>query len=252
MENEPLISLRNVSAGYDGKIVVSNINLDVFSNDIIAFIGPNGGGKTTILRILLGIVKPLHGTMHCHESLRIGYLPQINNVDLSFPISVADVVLSGQRDGNRLFPSAQTRQRVDELLHFAQLDNISNKPIGELSGGQRQRAFLCRAIMSNPNLLILDEPVTYMDKVAETNLYKLIPELSKQMAIILVSHDIGTISSYVKTIACVNKTLHYHPTNIISDEMLRIYECPIEIISHGAIPHRVLGTHKLHIGDSEQ
>ncbi len=251
MDNEPLISLRDISAGYEGKTVVSNINLDVFSNDIIAFIGPNGGGKTTILRILLGIVKPQSGTMTCKNGLKIGYLPQINNIDLSFPISVTDVVLSGQRDGNRLFPSAQVRNRAAELLHFAQLNDISNKQIGELSGGQRQRAFLCRAIMSNPDVLILDEPVTYMDKVAETNLYKLIPELSKQMAIILVSHDIGTISSYVKTIACVNKTLHYHPTNVISDEMLRIYECPIEIISHGAIPHRVLGTHKLHIGNRE-
>lgn len=252
MDSEPLISLKNVSAGYDNKIVVSNVDLNIYSNDIIAFIGPNGGGKTTILRILLGNIKIQSGIVEHQKDLKIGYLPQINNVDLSFPISVTDVVLSGQIDGNRLFPSKQTRQRANDLLHFAQLDEVRNKQIGELSGGQRQRAFLCRALMGQPNLLILDEPVTYMDKIAETNLYKLIPELSKQMAIVLVSHDIGTISSYVKTIACVNKTLHYHPTNIISDEMLRIYECPIEIITHGAIPHRVLGTHKLHIGNTDK
>ncbi len=251
MDNDKLISLNNVCAGYDGKTIVSNVNLSIYSNDIIAFIGPNGGGKTTILRVILGIIKPQSGNVERRENLKIGYLPQVNNIDLSFPISVIDVVLSGQTSGNRLFPSRHTRQRAVELLKFAQLEHLKDKPIGELSGGQRQRAFLCRAIMGQPDMLILDEPVTYMDKVAETNLYRLIPELSKQMAIVLVSHDIGTISSYVKTIACINKTLHYHPTNIISDDMLRIYECPIEIITHGTIPHRVLGTHKLHIGDGE-
>ena len=153
------------------------------------------------------------------------------------------MVLSGQLDGSRLFPSRAERARALELLRFAQLEQYKDKPLGSLSGGQRQRVFLCRAIMGNPQLLILDEPVTYMDKVAETNLYKLLPELSKQMAIVLVSHDIGTISSVVKTIACVNGTLHYHATNKISEEMLSVYECPIEILSHGVIPHRVLKTH---------
>ena len=238
-----LVSLDNVTAGYDGKAVVHNITLDIASNDVLALIGPNGGGNTTIVRLLLDIIKPMSGRVNRLPNLQVGYLPQVNDVDLQFPISVFDVVLSGQSNGNRLFPSKEDKRRVAELLSFAQLSHIANKPIGELSGGQRQRVMLCRAIMGKPQLLVLDEPVTYMDKVAETNLYKLLPELSKEMAIVLVSHDVGTISSVVKTIACVNKTLHYHDTNKISSEMLSVYECPIEILTHGVVPHRVLGKH---------
>jgi zinc transport system ATP-binding protein len=209
----------------------------------VAFIGPNGGGKTTILRTLLGQLAPMSGEVVRQPNLKIGYLPQINDYDLQFPITVRDVVLSGQLEGNRLFPSREANERVDELLHFAKLDNLQNQSIGALSGGQRQRAFLCRAIMGNPQLLILDEPVTYMDKVSETNLYRLLPELSKQMAIVLVSHDIGTIAGVVKTIACVNRTLYYHLSNRITDAMLSIYECPVELVTHGAVPHRVLINH---------
>lgn len=238
-----LVRLDNVTAGYEGKAVVHDINLDVGKNDILALIGPNGGGKTTIVRLLLGIIKPMSGKVVRMPDIQVGYLPQVNDIDIAFPISVFDVVMSGQSKGNRLFPSREEKNRVNMLLDFAQLSHLSNKPIGELSGGQRQRVMLCRAIMGKPQLLVLDEPVTYMDKVAETNLYKLLPELSKEMAIVLVSHDIGTISSVVKTIACVNKTLHYHDTNKISSEMLGVYECPVEILTHGVVPHRVLGQH---------
>lgn len=242
-----LISLRGVHAGYNGKIVVSEVTIDINENDCIAFIGPNGGGKTTILKVILGTLKPMVGQVHRRDDLKIGYLPQINQYDPKFPISVLDVVLSGQMDGNRLRPSADDRKRAHDLLKFAQLNDLANRPIGNLSGGQRQRAFLCRALMSNPQLLILDEPVTYMDKASETNLYKLLPELSKKMAIILVSHDIGTVSSYVKTIACINRGLYYHDTNKISDKMLSIYECPVELVTHGPVPHRVLANNHPHL-----
>ncbi|MCQ2202845.1 MAG: ABC transporter ATP-binding protein [Bacteroidales bacterium] len=242
-EREKLISLENIDAGYDGNIVVSGVSIDIYRDDIIAFIGPNGGGKTTIIKVILESIKPTRGQIERKENLKIGYLPQINDIDLNFPISVKDVIISGQIDGNRLFPSKEAKQRVMELLEFAQLTDMKDRQIGELSGGQRQRVFLCRAIMGKPDLLILDEPVTYMDKVAETNLYKLLPKLAQEMGILLVSHDIGTISTYVKTIACVNKSLHYHATNKITDDMLKIYKNPIEIISHGTIPHRVLINH---------
>lgn len=243
MSSSVLVSLDNVTAGYEGRAVVRDVKLDIKPDDVVALIGPNGGGKTTIVRLLLGILKPMSGRVTMTPDLRVGYLPQVNDVDLKFPITVADVVMSGQREGNRLFPTKREWQKVDELLDFAQLSDVKNKSIGELSGGQRQRVFLCRALMSNPQLLVLDEPVTYMDKVAETNLYKMLPELAKKMAIVLVSHDIGTISSVVKTIACVKGTLHYHDTNEISSEMLSVYECPVEILAHGVVPHRVLGEH---------
>lgn len=240
---ETLISLKHISAGYEGRAVVQDVSIDITNNDVIAFIGPNGGGKTTILKVLLGILSPMEGEVKRKSGLKIGYLPQVNDIDFSFPISVMDVVLSGMQSGMRLWPSKEARKRAEELLEFAHLDHLKGRAIGDLSGGQRQRVFLCRAIMGEPHLLILDEPVTYMDKVAETNLYQLLPKLAGRMAIILVSHDIGTVSSFVKTIACINKTLHYHATNKISESMLSIYECPVEIVSHGAIPHRVLLNH---------
>lgn len=239
-----LLRIHNVTAGYDGRPIVHDVNLDVERDSFIGMIGPNGGGKTTILRVLLGQLKPMSGTVERADGLRIGYLPQTQQIDLKFPINILDVVMSGEQHGRLLNRHREARDEARQLLSFAQLDHVSHKAIGELSGGQRQRAFLCRALMSRPNLLVLDEPVTYMDKVAETNLYKLLPELSQRMAIVLVSHDIGTISSVVKTIACVNRTLHYHATNRISDEMLSVYECPVEILSHGTVPHRVLLNHK--------
>lgn len=244
MTDDALISLQHVCAGYEGRTIVSDVSIDIRNNDFVAFIGPNGGGKTTIIRVMLGLIKPDSGEVNRITGLKIGYLPQSNDIDLSFPISVIDVVMSGQLDGNRLFPPKNVRQKAEELLEFAQLSELRNRPIGELSGGQRQRVFLCRALMGNPQMLILDEPVTYMDKVSETNLYRLLPQLAKQMAIVLVSHDIGTVAPFVKTIACINRTLHYHATNKISDEILRVYDCPVEIVSHGPVPHRVLGIHK--------
>lgn len=244
LQPETLIRLENVSAGYDGKTVVSGVDLDIRADTFVALVGPNGGGKTTIVRVLLGQLQPMLGRVERAQSLRIGYLPQVNAIDPSFPINALDTVLSGQQEGSRLRPSAATRQRAAELLDFVQLTDIARRPIGKLSGGQRQRVLLCRALMGNPQLLVLDEPVTYMDHTSETNLYKLLPQLAERMAIVLVSHDIGTISSVVKTIACVDRTLHYHPTNKISTEMLKTFECPVEILSHGTIPHRVLKSHQ--------
>ena len=121
---------------------------------------------------------------------------------------------------------------------------IAGKPMGELSGGQTQRVLLARAVMSSPPLLLLDEPSTYVDTRFENELYDILLELNKLTAIVMVSHDIGTISALVKRIACVNGTLHYHPSNEISEEMLKVYNCPIDLITHGTVPHRVLKTHK--------
>jgi zinc transport system ATP-binding protein len=132
---------------------------------------------------------------------------------------------------------------VDDLLAFVGMEKYSSTAIGELSGGQMQRIFLSRALISNPQLLILDEPNTYVDKTFEENLYNLLGELNKEMAVLLVSHDVGTVSSIVKSIACVNGGLHYHDSNKISNEVLKAYNCPIEIVTHGTVPHRVLKHH---------
>ncbi len=179
--------------------------------------------------------------------MRIGYLPQLNNIDKNFPISVREVVASGLASEKPLFRSYSTsqKQRVEEVLGKMGLEGLADQAIGELSGGQLQRVLLGRSIVSHPQVLILDEPNSYVDKRFESHFYKLLDEINKESAIILVSHDIGTVLAMVKNIACVNETLHYHPRADVSEEWLgEKYACPIELIGHGDLPHRVLKRHE--------
>lgn len=247
-----IVELKNVSAGYAGEIVLEDINIDIFGNDFIGIIGPNGGGKTTLLKVILGLIKPYKGTVRFHDdrhgksSDSVGYLPQINQIDQRFPISVIDVVLSGLMSKEGLFSrySGKQKKHAEDLLNQLGIFNLKKKNIGQLSGGQLQRVYLCRAVISSPHLLMLDEPNTFVDTKFETDFYEILKKLNKEMAIIVVSHDVGTISWYVKTIACVNRNLHYHPSNHITQEQLASYNCPIQIITHGDVPHTVLEIHK--------
>jgi zinc transport system ATP-binding protein len=246
---EHLLELKEITAGYNGNQVLTDVYIKIKPQDFIGVIGPNGGGKTTLVRVMLGLLKPWSGKVirnSCiSEGSGVGYLPQINNIDRKFPISVRDVIVSGLMDGNQLFKrfSQSDYQKADQLMQEMGVFALKKKPIGELSGGQLQRVFLCRSVISSPRLLILDEPNTYVDNLFESELYEKLKLLNKSMAIIIVSHDIGMISAYVKTIACVNNHLHYHESNIISEEQLLSYNCPIKLITHGDVPHTVLGTH---------
>lgn len=189
MNKDALITFHDVAAGYNARPIVSHVSLEVDRHTLLSLEGPNGSGKTTILNVMLGLLAPLHGHVIRKPNLRIGYMPQVVSADLEFPITVADVILMGQTSAPRLFISKAARARLAELVSFAHLDAVANKPIGQISGGQRQRAMLCRALMSQPDLLILDEPVTYMDSDAEATLYDLLPRLAGQMGVVLVSHD---------------------------------------------------------------
>lgn len=243
------MSIDGVSTGYREKIVLRDIDLIIRERDFLGVIGPNGGGKTTLLRLMLGLIRPWKGQIHYAPALRegdhikIGYLPQDSGLDFRFPLTVYDVVRTGMMKRRLMGIWQQDRKQVEKSLQKVGLFNIRNKPFGELSGGQRQKALLARAIADNPALLILDEPDTFTDQRFENELYVLLKSLNEEMAIIMVSHDLGIISSHVKTIACVNGKLHYHHSNSISQEMLDAYECPIDIITHGHLPHRVLGEH---------
>lgn len=245
---EPLIKITNLSVAYDKHPVLKNVNLDINEKDFLGVIGPNGGGKTTLLKAILGLVKPLSGTIEFRNDLKgtkkpIGYLPQVKHIDKKFPITVFDVVHSGSIMQGASISKRELKEKVEFLIHEMGVSNIRNKAIGEISGGQMQRVFLCRALLSEPRLLILDEPDTFVDNRFEGELYERLRNLNKEIAIVLVSHDVGTISSYVKTIACVNGDLHYHPSNHISQEQLDGYNCPIQVISHGEIPHTILKHH---------
>ena len=248
---EPIVSLRNVSVNYDSTIALEGVSLDIYPSDFLGVIGPNGGGKTTLAKAILetipynGEVKFSSALTDCEHRL-IGYLPQQSEFDRSFPITVIDVVMSGLQAKKGLLGryTADDRRRAMELLEMTEIAEIANRQISEISGGQMQRALLCRAIILEPKLLILDEPTNFVDNHFENELYTLLKRLNERMAIVMVSHDIGTISSVVKSIVCVNRTVHRHDSNIITAEQLENYHCPIQIISHGHIPHTVLEHHE--------
>lgn len=250
-----LLELRNITAGYGEKIVLRDVSLDVWENDFLGIIGPNGGGKTTLLKVILGLLAPTAGEKRFfdHEkevaSLKIGYLPQINKIDKKFPISVWEVISSGLSSEKPLFRrfSRAQEKRIQEIIKQMGLEELETRPIGELSGGQLQRVLLGRAMVSRPQLLILDEPNSYVDKRFESRFYELLQEINQESAIILVSHDMGTILPMVKNIACVNEGLHYHPGSDLSEEWLGdVFACPIELVGHGHLPHRVLKNHGEH------
>lgn len=247
-----LIDISQVSAGYENKIVLKEISLTLWEGDFLGIIGPNGGGKTTLLKVILGLLQPTTGSIRFYQngqevsSLKTGYLPQLNYIDRKFPISVREVIASGLISEKPLFRRfTQSQQdRVNEVIGQMGLEELSERPISDLSGGQLQRVLLGRSIVSRPQVLILDEPSSYVDKRFESLFYQLLEDINKESAVILVSHDIGTVISQVKNIACVNEILHYHPGTDLTEEWLGdVYACPIELIGHGDLPHRVLKSH---------
>ncbi len=251
--SDTILELKGIHAGYGDQVILRDVSMSVTRNDFIGIIGPNGGGKTTLLKVILGLMKPFSGSVKYAFNAKqndfrrhIGYLPQQNNIDRDFPIPVREVVLSGLLSTKTLF-RRYTRDDVikaEAILERIGLEHLAGTSVGELSGGQLQRVLLGRAVISSPSLLILDEPGTFVDNRFELELYESLRDLNREMAILLVSHDIGTISAYIRTIACVNRTLHYHPSNEISNEQLKVYNCPIDIITHGTVPHRVLQDHE--------
>ena len=265
---KPIIEIKNLSAGYDGRTVLHDVNLSIYERDFLGIIGPNGGGKTTLIKCILGLLKPTGGEIIFHTpekastkttSTLLGYLPQYNSIDRKFPISVEEVILSGlsiQKSLTSRFTPEQ-KEKGKQIISRMGLEGLEHRSIGQLSGGQLQRALLGRAIISDPAVLILDEPSTYIDKRFEARLYELLAEITTfgitqfdqfifQVRSI-VSHDIGTVLQQVKSIACVNETLDYHPDTGVTTEWLeRNFNCPIELLGHGTLPHRVLGEHHHH------
>jgi zinc transport system ATP-binding protein len=252
-QSPPLIQIQDLSAGYNDEMVLKNINLTVEPDDFIGLIGPNGGGKTTLFKVILGLIRPKRGTVSVmgmspeNGRRHIGYVPQFTYFDADFPIRVRDVVLMGRLGPKHLFKrySAEDDRVVDDCLERVQLSDLKNASLGELSGGQRQRVYIARALASEPELLLLDEPTISVDAEASAQIYELLHNINLHgVTILLISHDLNVISSYVKTIGCLNRTLHYHGEKEITADMIQDgYNCPVELIAHG-LPHRVLARHE--------
>ena len=246
------IRLHGVAAGYRrGNPIIHDIDLTVPKSDFLAIIGPNGGGKTTLLKVILGLLTPWEGTVSvlgvAPERTRpaIGYVPQLIPEE-SFPITVMDVVLMGRLRNAGLFRRFSRRDRTIAEMNLARLnvEDLAGDDMNSLSGGQKQRVLIARALAGNPQILLLDEPVASVDHDTQKSFFNLLAELNSNMTIVLVTHDVGAVSAHVKTIACINRTLMSHGETLSSESVAMAYGCPFELISHGGIPHRVLGTGK--------
>jgi zinc transport system ATP-binding protein len=252
MESERIVKLDGVCVTYDDLVVLEGVNLSVYQNDFLGIMGPNGGGKTTLLKLILGLVHPRTGEVKVFgtapEKARkfVGYVPQHSRFDFDFPVSVEEVVLMGRYRHSGLFKKygAADSEITRETLRAVGMWELSRRQIGKLSRGQQQRVLLARALVSEPRLLILDEPTSSVDARMQTGFYELLGQLKHKMAIILVSHDVGAVSVHVDKIACLNRKLFYHNSREVTpQELMETYQCPVEMIAHG-VPHRVLKEHE--------
>lgn len=250
-ERREAISVRGLWAGYENDPVLEDINLTVYERDYIGLMGPNGGGKTTLLKVILGLLEPSRGEVRLFgEEVRagrrfVGYVPQRVDMDNEFPISVWDVALMGRLGHRRALRrySREDERLVAQALEDAEVLGLKDRPIGELSGGQRQRVYIARALAARPRILLLDEPTASVDPQGRTHIYELLRHLNEQITIVLISHDISVVSSYVKTVGCLNHRLFYHGHDKLTDDMVAAaYQCPVDLIAHG-LPHRVLAEH---------
>jgi len=252
MVYDELVRLEDVWVQTDRTPILEAIDLSVGGNDFLGIIGPNGGGKTTLLKVVLGLIAPTRGKVSVmreppeRSRKHIGYVPQHNLFDRDFPISVWEVVLMGRYGRIGLFKRHGDVDKVkarDALAMVGMLEK-RDRQIGKLSGGEQQRVLIARALAGEPRLLLLDEPTASVDPAVQTQFYELLDRLKKRMAIVLVSHDLSAISIYVDKVACLNRQLYYHGSKEIGPEVLEAtYKCPVQMIAHGAVPHRVLKEH---------
>ncbi len=254
MTTVPAIEMKGVWFSYDNSVTLENISFIMKRGDFLGMIGPNGGGKTTLLKLLLGILKPDRGDIRVlgeppHQARhRVGYVPQNTDVNNTFPVSVMDVALMGRLGFSRMGRGFSRKDRpvVEEALRKVGMWDRRDTLIGKLSGGQRQRVLIARALVTEPEIFFLDEPTAKVDPEFESNIYDFLRELNRQTTIVTITHDVGVISRYVKSVACVNRSMIYHEEAQITQEMLDMaYECPVDLIAHG-IPHRVLPDHEHH------
>lgn len=231
-----LIEIKNLSFYYDKSVVLEDINLNIQSNDYLAIIGPNGGGKSTLLKLILGLVSPKSGKIKLtYDKNSIGYVPQNTNLNINFPITALEVVLMGHIGGKRPlfgYSKEEVSCAKSSLKKVGMLD-FENIKIGNLSGGQRQRVFIARALCANPKIMLLDEPTASIDVKGQTEVYELLKELNKTITIVVVSHDISVLLNYAKNVAHVNKNLVYHTLGNVQKNVQSNNEhlCEVELLS---------------------
>jgi len=240
----PVVEFRGVSFSYTGDPVLQQVSFEVRAGEFVSAVGPNGGGKTTLLRLILGTARPNAGEVRVfggppeRARSRVGYVPQYARFDPLFPVTVLDVVRMGRVGNFATGPyRRQDREAAQEALATVGLSELRRRPFSALSGGQRQRVLIARALATHPELLLLDEPTASVDRAATAKLYELLVELARRLTILLVSHDTGVVSRFVSGVLCVNRTVAKHPVSRLTGQMLsELYGVDIALVRHDEEP----------------
>ena len=249
---EKAVVVKALSVSYGDNLALDKVSLSIEEGEYLGIIGPNGGGKTTLLKAILGLVKPctgevlVYGKQPGSAGKLLGYVPQVTSLDKGFPITVLQVVLTGRLASGLSFFHKYSRldkEQAEFMLERVGISGLKDRLISELSGGEFQRMLIARALATEPKALLLDEPTASVDAASREQIFSLLRELNKTMAIVLVTHDLLAISSHVKSLACINEHLVYHGGAEINQNIVeKLYGCPVDLIAHG-VPHRVLKEH---------
>jgi zinc transport system ATP-binding protein len=240
---EPLIEVRDVTFGYGREVVLDHVNLQIQPRDFLAIIGPNGGGKTTLIKVILGLLRPWSGEVIVRTP-RLGYVPQFSTFDRSFPLRVSDVVLMGKlgRRGLVRRYTKEDRENVERILERLKLQDVALSHVSGVSGGQLQRVLIARALAGDPEALFLDEPTASIDAESREVLREILEELNQRIPVVVITHDVTSLSPMATHIACINRRLFYHGAELDQQALEEVYGCPVELVAHG-VPHRVLHHH---------
>ena len=247
MSNEPVISIRDVSFSFGEVAVLDNVSVDIAANEFIAVIGPNGGGKTTLIKLMMGLIEPQQGTIRVFGKIpwsarrRFGYMPQYPSFDYDFPVSVMNVVSMGRLGhGLKLGPfGAADRELAGRSLNVVRCSHLRDRAFSDLSSGQRQRVLIARALVSEPDILVLDEPTANLDPSVQDDLYDLLHTLNERMTVIMVSHDVGFVSKHVDRVVCVNREVVLHTASAIKGDVIStLYgEMGVHLVDHDHHSH---------------
>jgi zinc transport system ATP-binding protein len=252
VENNPAVELQNVWVWLGRNLALEDVSLRIECGKFVGLMGPNGGGKTTLIKVIAGLIRPDRGRVHVAGPLprTVGYVPQEQAIDPDFPVTASDVVETGLYGRLGLIPrvGAKEKRAIAEALALVGMQALAGRRFGEMSGGQKQRVFIARAIVARPGLLLLDEPTTGVDARARDEFYRLLARLRSDLAltVILASHDLEVVPHEVDEIVCINQRVYVHaPPDEVrhTDGFKMAYGCELEFMTHGEHPHRVIGKH---------
>lgn len=249
---EKVVEVENLNFSYGPVKVLSDVSMSIAKGEFLAVIGPNGGGKSTLVKILLGILKPESGKVKIFgekpgRANCVGYVPQDVSAGRGFPVTVREVAMMGRVLADKGTTKSEDKEIVDRILNDLTLYEVAGKRMDDLSGGQRQRVLMARALAIEPQIIFLDEPASNVDMRGQTKIFDLLAELNKEMTVVVVSHDLTIIPKYATSVACVSGKVHKHDEAEVTEEMIHqsygaVEGCPVELVAHGH-PHRVLQEH---------